>query len=109
MVTSASDEEERSVNSSNSLMTFTSVLDDLLMLQCFLNHQDPHEIIFPLDYGLLRQQQFDDLTLKHECEMHPNKFPIHDFGYSWKIAIPMQALSNIMQWYHCVLNHVGMT
>ena len=99
----------------------TSILDDASMLTCFLNHPAPNEIPFPLDYQLLQQQQFDDLTLQHARATQPNAFPVHDFGpvqlichiananEAWKIALATQALLNIVKWYHIVLNHVGIT
>jgi len=74
-----------------------------------------------LDYQLLQHQQFDDLTLQHARATQPNSFPVHDFGpvhlichiananEAWKIVLPTQTLSNIVKWYHIVLNHMGIT
>ena len=90
-------------------------------MECFLNHPDPNEIVFPLDYGLLRQEQFNDLSLQTARDANPIQYPIQDFGTvqlicylskptaPWKIAIPTSLLTNIVRWYHCVLNHIGMT
>ena len=101
--------------------SYSIMLDDASMLQCFLHHPDPADIPFPLEYTLLRQQQFDDMTLQEARNSHPDHYPIMNFGDvqlmcyvahpgdSWRIAIPTQALYNIVRWYHAVLNHVGMT
>ena len=90
------------------LSSFSIALDDPLMLECFLNHPDPNDIIFPLDYALLQQQQFDDLPLQYAHDTQPNQFPIHNFGevqlvcyvsnpaVPWRIVIPTQALNNMV-------------
>ena len=114
-------ERQSDATCSTPVASFSITMDDLAMLECFLNHPDPNDILFPLDYALLRTQQFDDPLLQQARENDPTKFPILDFGEvqlichvanpgdSWKIAIPSQALTNIVKWYHQVLNHVGMT
>jgi hypothetical protein len=101
--------------------SFSILMDAPDLLECFLNHPDPNDIVFPLDYALLRQEQFNDLTLQAAWQAQPTKFVIHDFGTvqllchvtqpnaPWKIAIPTSLLTNIVRWYHCVLNHIGMT
>jgi hypothetical protein len=75
-------------------------MDDCHMLECFLHHPDPNEIPFPLNYTLLRQQQFEDYELQNMRNMQPDKFPIHELGDvqlvcyvpnpgdTWKIVIP---------------------
>jgi hypothetical protein len=74
------------------------------LLECFLKHPDPNDIVFPLDYALLRREQFNDLTLQAAWQAQPTKFVIHDFGTvqllchvtqpnaPWKIAIPTSLL-----------------
>ena len=104
-----------------STTSFSIVMDDCCMLECFLHHPDPNDIAFPLYYPLLQQQQFKDLSLQNAHQQHLANFPIQDFsevqlmcfvqnpGDSWKIAFFSQALNNIVCWYHQVLNHIGMT
>ena len=96
-------------------------MDDCPLLECFLDHPEPTDIVFLLDSTLLRQQQFDDFMLQQVHLDHPEKYPFPDFSDmqlicctpnpmdSWKISIPTQELDNIIQWYHLVLNHVDMT
>ena len=88
--------------------SYSITMDVNPLLECFLYHPEPTDIVIPLDYTLLRQQQFDDLTLQQAHLNHPAKYPIHDFGDvqlicytpnptdSWKIAISTQALDNII-------------
>ena len=88
--------------------SYSITMNDHPLLECFIYHPEPADIVFPLDYSLLRQQQFDDRTLQQAHLNHPAKYPIHDFGdvrlicympnptESWKIAIPTQALDNII-------------
>ena len=99
------------------------LLDDPFssLLECFLNHPDPNDIAFPLDYELIQQEQFNDINLQAQRAANPLQFPIHDFGNvqlmcylsqpnaNWRIAIPTPLLANIVRWYHQVLNHIGMT
>ena len=61
------------------------------------------------------------MSLQEARNLHPDHYPIMNFGKvqlmcyvsnpadAWRIAIPTQALYDIICWYHAVLNHVGMT
>ena len=62
------------------IASFSIIMDDLAMLKCFINHPDPNNILFPLDYALLSTQQFDNHQLQQARENDPTKFPILDFG-----------------------------
>jgi transposase InsO family protein len=106
---------------SSDVDSFSIVMDDPALLECFLHHPDPQDIIFPLDYALLQREQFNDISLQAARDANPAKYPILDFGTvplicylsepnaTWKIAIPTPLLNNVVKWYHCVLNHTGMT
>ena len=92
------------------------MMDDSALLECFLNHPDPEDIIFPLDYELLQHKQFDDVTQQAAREANPTKFPILEFGAiplichlpnpeaAWKIAKPtlcagITVFSIIQEWH----------
>ena len=73
-------ERQSDATCSTPIASFSIIMDDLAMLECFLNHPDPNDILFLLDYALLRTQQFDDHLLQQAHETDPTKFPILDFG-----------------------------
>ena len=100
---------------------FTSIIDDLYLSECLLNHPLIEELAYPLDYSVLQIQQFDDYHLQKAHQQNPVRFPIINVGQGKQliafqphisstplIAIPDQALKPICQWYHLMLNHVAM-
>ena len=98
-----------------------SILENNNLLECILNYPEQTNIPYPLNYVLLQQEQFNDHSLQLAREHNPQRYPIHALGNvqlmcylprnddDWKIVIPSQCLTNIVHWYHDVLNHVGMT
>ncbi len=80
-------------------------------------------LAMPRKFALLSvPSQFNDISLQAARNANPTKCPILDFGVvplicyylskpnaTWKIAIPTPLLKDIVRWYHCVLNHTGMT
>jgi hypothetical protein len=95
--------------------------DDPSLLECMLHHPDPAMIPFPLDYGLLAQQQHEDQALQQQHQNKPLIFPLKTLGQhqlicyqpelqtNWKIAIPTSMLHPIITWYHETLSHIGST
>jgi hypothetical protein len=73
---------DSNVNANDDVASFSITMDDSEMLECFLHHPDPNEMfsLWTTWYARLQHQQFDDFLLQHACAMHPNRFPIHDFG-----------------------------
>jgi hypothetical protein len=61
----------KSVDVNDDVASFSITMDDSEMLECFLHHPDPNEIVFPFDYARLQHQQFDDFSLQHARAMHP--------------------------------------
>ena len=107
---------------STSTSTFSIELDDEPLLTCFLNHPIlTDNIQYPLDYNLIHDRQLLDIQLILNQQTHPLKFPsinFHDIflicfvknpGDTWRIAIPTSLLDPIINWYHQMLAHVGMT
>ena len=107
---------------STSTSTFSIELDDEPLLTCFLNHPIlTDNIQYPLDYHLIHDRQLLDIQLILNQQTHPLKFPsiiFHDIflicfvknpGDTWRIAIPTSLLDPIINWYHQMLAHVGMT
>ena len=55
---------------------FSIELDSESLLECFLHHPHlPDEIVFPLDYPLLRSRQLQDRTLLQQQQNNPDKYP----------------------------------
>ena len=79
------------------------------LLECFLNHHDPEDVIFPLNYELLQHNQFDDVTLQAPRDANPTKFPIVVWYHSIDLSLtkPRSSLenrnSNLIAYQHCAL------
>jgi transposase InsO family protein len=98
-----------------------SIINNRELLECFLMYPEQTNIPFPLNYEQLQRDQFDDMSLQLAREQSPQRYPIETFGNTnlicyqrrqdedWKIALPTHRLTDIVQWYHAVLNHVGMS
>jgi putative transposase len=98
---------------------FSFHFDDDEMLDCFLNHPPLEEMQYPLNYGLIQANQFEDNQLQIMHQQRPEQYPIIDMGNDiqlicqtrpnkpWRIAIPTVMVENIIRWYHQVLGHVG--
>ena len=101
---------------------FSIVLDNEPLMECLLHH--PHltdEIVFPLDYPLLRSRQLQDVILLQQQQNYPDKYPTINLdgtklicyvatqGEPWRIATPDTLLDSIISWYHKILSHIGMT
>ena len=101
---------------------FSIEFDNSTLLQCLLYHPVlPEEIIFPLEYSLLRIHQLQDRSLLQQQQMSPQKYPtitldgidlichITNIGAPWRIVIPDTLLDPILLWYHRILSRIGMT
>jgi transposase InsO family protein len=98
---------------------FSFHFDDDEMKDCFLNHPPLEEMQYPLDFGLIRQNQFDDAQLQLLHQQKPLEYPVMDMGNDvqlicqvrpgkpWRIAIPTVMVDDIIRWYHLVLGHCG--
>ena len=106
------------------LYSFSVATDDDALLQCLLNFpevdddQSPH----PLDFQVLATAQNTDEHLQQKlvddpthyarmlmaenvqliCYVPPNNQP-------WKICVPDALIDHMIEWYHVILNHVGIT
>jgi RNase H-like domain found in reverse transcriptase len=77
----------------------------------------------PVDFNRLAQEQAQDARLQELLQQQPHVYghmymtdnvPLicrqnQDIGADWQICIPSASLNNIINWYHTVLNHTGMT
>ena len=55
---------------------FSIELDNDTLLESLLHHPNlPDEIIFPLEYTLLRSRQLQDISLLQQQQMNPQKYP----------------------------------
>ena len=101
---------------------FSIELDNKSLLECLLHHPHlPGEIVFPLDYSLLRSQQLQDTVIQQQQQNNPDKYPIINLDgtelicyvttrdESWCIVIPETLLDSIIKWYHQILSHIGIT
>ena len=101
---------------------FSIELDSEILLECLLHHPHlPDEIVFPLDYPLLRSRQLQDIILQQQQQNNPDKYPTINLDgielicyvitteEPWCIAIPETLLASIISWYHQILSHIGMT
>jgi hypothetical protein len=93
--------------------------DDDDFLECFLNHPPLEEMQYPLDYALIRQNQFEDEALQNLRQQKPEEYQIMDMGSDiqlicqvkpdrpWRICVPTVMIDDIIRWYHLVLGHIG--
>ena len=64
------------VTINNNTETFSIELDNDTLLESLLHHPNlPDEIIFPLEYTLLRSRQLQDISLLQQQQMNPQKYP----------------------------------
>ena len=101
---------------------FSIELENEPLLECLLHHPHlPDEIVFPLDYPLLCSWQLQDVILLRQQQNNPDKYPTINLdgtelicyvmtqGEPWRIAIPETLLDSMINWYHQILSHIGMT
>ena len=101
---------------------FSIELDNEPLLEYLLHHPHlPDEIVFPLDYPLLRSRQLQDVILLQQQQNNSDNYPTINLddtelicyvtarGEPWHIAIPDTLLDSIVSWYHQILSHIGMT
>lgn len=120
--TTGEEEEENKYNSVpiSESHFFSFHFDDDEMLDCFLNHPPLEEMQYPLDYALIRQNQFEDVALQNLLLTKPAEYTIKDMGSGvqlmchvrpdplpWRICIPTIMVDDIIKWYHQVLGHIG--
>ena len=99
--------------------SYSITMDDHPLLECFLYHPEPTDIVFPLDYTLLRQQQFDNKhilitqqNIQFMILVMCNLFVIHQILQSsnGKLQYQHKHLTTLFDGTsHLVLNHVSMT
>ena len=109
-------------DTSSHVDTFYSILDDLELLDCFLNLPDLEETEHnPLNYTWIQQEQQNDASLLALQERYPQRYITQAIGYqniichvkpgdpqtSWKIALPTTVITPVLRWYHQVLGHPG--
>ena len=91
------------------------------MLECLLNLPDiDNTASHPLDFQALALAQAQDAGLQCKQQTDPTHYVrrLFDTGVyllvfvspavaRWRICIPSARLDQMIQWYHLVLNHVG--
>ena len=91
------------------------------MLECLLNLPDiDNNALHPLYFQALALAQAQDAELQHKLQTDPTRYMrrIFDTGVylivfvsppiaQRRICIPSAKLDQMIQWYHLVLNHVG--
>ncbi len=60
---------------------FSLHFDDNELLDCFLNQPCVEEMYFPLNYGLIQQNQFNDQQSQMLCQQRPLEYPVMEMGY----------------------------
>jgi transposase InsO family protein len=101
---------------------FALEIDDESLLNCFLYHPDlGGNVYFPVDYEIIQQHQNRDVNLQEQTRIDPNRYHPQPFGninlicYNntptepWRIVIPNTLIDMVIDWYHQILSHVGMT
>ena len=101
---------------------FSIELDNDSLLECLLHHLHlSDEIVFPLDYPLLRCRKLQDVILLQQQQNNPDKYPTINLdgmeiiccvmtqGEPWKIVIPETLHHSFISWYHQIFSHIGMT
>jgi hypothetical protein len=106
-----------SPNSDNEF--FSIARDAPEMFDCFVNLPEDDNVPFPLDLARMQQHQQNDPLLQEKRHLHPQRFPMQQFGSNvklvcyvnppnpWRIVIPSALLRPITGWHHKVLGHVG--
>ena len=101
--------------------SFSLELDAPELVDCFLYHPlDDDRDPYPLDYELLQHAQFDDQELQLVAAQDHETYPVQQFNgiplicYAqndkpWRICIPDQHLNRVVDWYHRILGHSGIT
>ena len=107
---------DRPAQDTNSSMA----LDDVDLLDCFVNLPPAEEIPFVLDYRTIREAQLRDVRLQLLRQKYPDKFVNNELGHDlvvccyiaapnqpWRIYLPDELLQPAVQWYHQTLGHLG--
>ena len=106
--------------------SFSSLIDDPPLAECFLNHPVIEECGFPLDYKLIMERQFEDEKLQKAYKDYPAGYVIDNFsgdinlicskfrdpqvkGELKRIWVPDPSVGPMVTWYYLALNHVGRT
>ena len=102
---------------------FSILLDEDALLECFINFPSmaPYETS-PLDLPQLAAAQLNDAALVQDRQLQPQRYLMMPFASNanvvcyrddlqqpWRIVIPSADLDRLIQWYHMVLNHCGIT
>ncbi len=100
--------------------SISALLNDTSILESYVNYPDPQVLASP-SFQFIWQHQQKDPELEAARQLHPAKYPIMNVGgvelivylstpnAPWQIAIPDQLLDHMIQQYHQLLNHLGMT
>jgi hypothetical protein len=96
-------------------------LDDVDLLDCFVNLPPAEETPFVLDYRTILEAQLRDARLKLLREKHPDRFVDKTLGHDldlccyidkdknkpWRVYLPDELLQPAVKWYHQTLGHLG--
>ena len=100
---------------------FDCLLHHPSVFDCYLNYPDPDVLPYPLHFDNIWNAQQDDEELNEIRQQEPDNFRMHqcdnrelicwqpDPQEDWRIVIPNAILDDVIEWYHQVLNHTGMT
>ena len=102
---------------------FSSLTDNKMMLDCFLNLPTQRQMRYPLDLQWIQENQFEDQALNDMRQEHPANFPantidgisllcyrhdhLDDDPSNWRICIPSGLLKDMVLFFHKVLGHAG--
>ena len=106
---------------------YSEIFYDEELLDCYLNHPDITAMQpLPVDYATIRQHQLQDDELLALPQTQPDKYQVQMFPTenptiplvcyaaptprgSFRIRIPDTLLAHTVNWYHMVLNHIGVS
>jgi transposase InsO family protein len=102
---------------------YSSLTDNKMLLECFLNLPTQRQMRYPLDLRWIQENQFEDMELNDMKQKHSGNFPVHtiddvplicyrrdhldDNTNNWKICIPSGLLQDMVKFFHKVLGHAG--
>eukprot|EP00957_Ditylum_brightwellii_P106168 8099052-Ditylum_brightwellii.AAC.1 len=102
--------------------TSTEVMEDVELVESFLNHPPLQVMQNPITMLNIQQHQFQDLPLNQLQRQQPELFPvkfidgrplicscnnINNPEGLWRIALSTVLFQPVVAWYHFVLGHCG--
>jgi transposase InsO family protein len=101
---------------------FSIIVDEPILLDCFVHLPDQQGVPFLLDYETIVAAQNQDPDLLQQTQARPLRFErrllavdTHVWCYRahpegpWKIYLPTAMLHDVVRWYHLALGHCGIS